>query len=76
MDDMKGFGSGDLFGGGSSILTIIIIFFLIMLYLAAKANSVCSKKRTDIEQIPQEGRIRSFFMQNFSIKIDSISLDF
>ncbi|HHU77886.1 MAG TPA: hypothetical protein GXZ29_03255 [Clostridiales bacterium] len=38
MDDMKGFGSGDLFGGGSSILTIIIIFFLIMLLFGGKGK--------------------------------------
>ncbi|MGI6569503.1 MAG: hypothetical protein ACOX27_00310 [Caldicoprobacterales bacterium] len=38
MDDVKGFGSGDLFGGGSSILTIIIIFFLIMLLFGGKGK--------------------------------------
>jgi hypothetical protein len=37
VDDVKGFGGGELFGGGgNSIFTIIIIIFLIMFLFGGK----------------------------------------
>jgi hypothetical protein len=37
MDDVKGFGGGELFGGGN-ILTIIIILFLVMFLFGGKGG--------------------------------------